>query len=98
MSGHTPGPWTLSYSLLCGGGIPDIELLGIDGPDWFNEGRFRTEAAADARLIAAAPELYEALIDTARLLRERTDPREEDAVKVLTKASAALAKVEDKDE
>ena len=64
MSGHTPGPWewytSNSYNRLGAAYGPYCELLypvvykdGHPGIEWRNE--------ADARLIAAAPELLEAL-------------------------------------
>lgn len=64
---HTPGPWSIHETKGNGGNIPD--RLEIVGPE---EGRRRSliasiygfkmlEGQANARLIAAAPELYEAL-------------------------------------
>lgn len=89
MSGHTPGPWTISPVLTVDG-----ERMVVGGPGK----EFGLIAAvteeADARLIAAAPELLEALRGLARFC---------DAVRVqvgmgkhqierLEKARAAIAK------
>lgn len=58
MSGHTPGPWRLCY---------DGQIDGPDGKricafDWDSYKEFNaSNNAANARLIAAAPELLELL-------------------------------------
>lgn len=59
MSGHTPGPWTYDKQYR--------RLMGPDGKDLYIEGGAHwattrdPEAEANSRLIAAAPELLEAL-------------------------------------
>jgi hypothetical protein len=59
---HTPGPWTLSF----GGSITDHGFTVTNGADviaerWPYYIRNQAELAANARLIAAAPELLAAL-------------------------------------
>lgn len=63
MSKFTPGPWTLCYD----GQIDGPDGLKICGFSWdsyreFNEGN----NAANARLIAAAPEMYEMVTEIVR--------------------------------
>lgn len=69
--GHTPGPWTVnpfcaqveSASLTAEGGLlPVARLL------WPTDDRTEAETEANARLIAAAPEMLEALEAVAALL------------------------------
>lgn len=57
---HTPGPWTAPEGPFVGGhyvGTEDADIA--ERADWPLE--FTAEQEANARLIAAAPELYEAL-------------------------------------
>ena len=54
MSAHTPGPWIASEPNGKGNGWRV-------GPAWLGERAWSPETAADARLIAAAPEMLEAL-------------------------------------
>lgn len=70
MSKHTPGPWAI-YMPEEGYECPGIEAAGVSiivfapellpGEDGGVQGRTVEEAAANARLIAAAPQLLEAL-------------------------------------
>lgn len=60
MSKHTPGPWNVIEGVADGGGIaigPDLEDVGPHALVTFNGG----ESEANARLIAAAPEMLDAL-------------------------------------
>lgn len=60
MSQHTPGPWKIVKKMPVGGGIgigPEIEGIGPHAVVTFNGG----ESEANARLIAKAPEMYNAL-------------------------------------
>lgn len=65
MSKHTPGPWVTDNSVLRG------SINRLDEPrrhialtsDWEKEKGDREQNEANARLIAAAPELLEALED-----------------------------------
>jgi hypothetical protein len=60
MNAHTPGPWAYEYDNDDFG-----ERFRLDGPQlswgWNREGR--EQAEADARLIAAAPELLAVLME-----------------------------------
>lgn len=61
MTAHTPGPWTLDT-------VANGWMLVANGQDITAEAFDATEA--DARLIAAAPELLEALQSLTRALAE----------------------------
>lgn len=99
MSKHTPGPWTVKRG---GTTIKIGEMVYA----WVNQnvGVPFFEIAANARLIATAPELLKALISAERALRQALDPEFEgalrpggfaydDALKTLSVARAAIAKV-----
>ena len=61
---HTPGPWKASQGLPSIGwhvGMPGRWRLIVVGRDERDEGMSDEELRANARLIAAAPELLEAL-------------------------------------
>lgn len=51
---HTPGPWSV---------VPGTNCFHVKAPDWYvaKTGNDTPEAQANARLIAAAPELLEML-------------------------------------
>lgn len=94
---HTPGPWSIHETKGNGGNISD--RVEIAGPE---EGRKRSliasiygfklpEGQANARLIAAAPELYEAL-EAAYMVLKPQKSRFEEYVNAVTLARAALAK------
>lgn len=64
---HTPGPWTLEYDYSLVMPAKDgnhIVTAGPIGPDESS----REEKRANARLIAASPELLEILIELVRLI------------------------------
>ena len=100
-AGHTPGPWQAHSA------SDPLEIIGnVDGPD---EGRMHytrvcevednAEAEANARLVAAAPELLAAGSELDRLTFviesavRRSDPLNHPAVVAAIKANrAALAK------
>lgn len=81
MSAHTPGPWALVPRSECYGRQPEpgVEWVVSDGrlgwvcvgPGWDDE--YRDESYANARLIAAAPELLAACVDALALLRTVPD-------------------------
>lgn len=83
MSEHTPGPWrvekfndTKSWSIYANGGTHSLASI---------------RDAANARLIAAAPELLQALRDARESLIARgADP----VISVLREINAAIAKTE----
>lgn len=108
MSGHTPGPWSLPHfakpgmNCQCGYVLTDSMLGAVctvhasgDGDDWAAHGdnpKF-AEAVANARLIAAAPELLEALlaIESAAMNDNQCDA-DTPTFKAIDAARAAIAK------
>lgn len=74
MSKYTPGPWRVfagtgfDYLGIEGENDQTVVIYGLDGDDGGVRGSTKEEAEANARLIAAAPELLEALEWTARAL------------------------------
>ena len=97
MSKHTPGPWEINW-YICREGKEELwrvpRSIGpayVDHNHW--AGNYITVDEADARLIAVAPELLEALkelMEYAGIIEERSD-----AV-ATNKARAAIAKAEGK--
>lgn len=89
---HTPGPWRLRY-----GKLFEYDYLLKAGKDtpiayWSNfKIRTKKESKANARLIAAAPELLEALQNAQMALAGFVD-RSGIVQNALDKASAAIAK------
>lgn len=85
MSGHTPGPWA----------IVNREIRGPDGsgvivariPEWGVAADAPDPFAANARLIAAAPDLLEVAKSAARLLWEIAS-EVDDGVRTLNEDSA----------
>lgn len=72
--GYTPGPWRLGHLLVA----PDIELSVHDSEGWSIadcNARVRPteENMANARLIARAPELLEALKRAEQIIRNLVD-------------------------
>lgn len=62
MNQHTPGPWTFDKDAHCAGGyIRTTKGLGTAACKITTSGHSYGEAIANARLIAAAPELLAAL-------------------------------------
>lgn len=93
MSAHTPGPWTVDHYLPGQSGDGQLHICGderriplavLDPDD--------IEAEANARLIAAAPEMLEALRQITAYVVERDSCL--DAKAVARVAVAALAKAE----
>lgn len=79
MSKRTPGPWFVGRADWTDDGNARYELVGI-----------KTVSVYDARLIAASPELLEALVDLVAFYPlDSTDP-------CVTAARAAIAKAEGK--
>lgn len=79
---HTPGPWKVDRPYIRGTGRAIVSI-----ESWCDE----VEDAANARLIAAAPELYEAL-EAAYMVLKPQKSRFEEYVNAVTLARAALAK------
>lgn len=93
MSGHTPGPWEVEYVI-----DGAFEVRHVQSDDYFvvaarNSMPSRhAEFAANARLIAAAPELLDALKALlSRAQRELADPED---VGEIGQSLAAIAKAE----
>ena len=66
MSKHTPGPWLIEAQNCHFGDIAtvhntDEKWVTIYAPHWMETGMDEKEQSANARLIASAPELLEAL-------------------------------------
>ncbi len=102
MTQHTPGPWDDQYPQHSPG---EIHIYGADGnivgSVWGieNDAQKDTVSVANARLIAAAPELLEALKGLCNTLREysknRETPQLHGPVCVASEqARAAIAKAE----
>ena len=58
--GHTPGPWEISKKFICHSCISSINGLLIAQTSCVHDDRQREVQRANARLIAAAPDLLEA--------------------------------------
>jgi len=89
-SKHTPGPWTVEISegeLVVGQPGPDGSIVYVER--YYPED---PEHRANARLIAAAPELLEALKKAEIILRLAPILGKEEAC--LTEVQAAIAKAE----
>ena len=91
MSKHTPGPWLIEAQNCHFGDIAtvhntDEKWVTIYAPHWMETGMDEKEQSANARLIAAAPELLESLVDLVCLYPlDSTDA-------IITSARAAIAK------
>ena len=108
---YTPGPWNARKgagwivvrehavarreAAIVVGMTPSISLVSDPTSPWFEEG----ESEANARLIAAAPDLLEALkalVDISKPMREEwlNDPSFLEARRCYENAQAAIAKAE----
>lgn len=85
MSGHTPGPWVIDGDqiITAEAGIPICVLHMEDEVEWGGPDLI-AEVEANARLIAAAPDLLAALKRLAAMLVTREDI--EEAREVIAKA------------
>ncbi|WP_445656856.1 hypothetical protein [Achromobacter sp. NCFB-sbj8-Ac1-l] len=94
---HTPGNWTLGKTggtVVSDQPLPDYTINGGHDHVEYYGGHLIAESiwrAEDARLIAAAPELLEALIDVLALYKWKR-PHLGDALEPVIKAKAAIAK------
>jgi hypothetical protein len=99
-AGHTKGPWTSDKHgvvVLCSNHkgtrtyLPSITTVGKEDPAVIG-----AETQANARLIAAAPDLLAALkaLHLQALQSELNDPANEWGYEAIQKAAAALAKAE----
>lgn len=96
MNAHTPGPWTVTKGRRC---------WSIDAPSqsprefptrWLIAETVSDEDAdeANARLIAAAPELLEALRDLCDAIPDETAKADQPLLGWIDQARATIAKVE----
>jgi hypothetical protein len=100
MSKSTPGPWVIDWN------VSRLDIFGSDETTLVASLRRSTlsqaidEAArANARLISAAPEMYEALRDVSEYLDaipESAAGGDDEAASLARKCRAAIAKVEGK--
>lgn len=94
MSGHTPGPWHIDYAAAGGGNIQSVNGP-VANTRWFgNTQKEALEDFANARLIAAAPDLLEALKDLARSLSDSDEDGLTEYADVMVAARSAIAKAE----
>jgi hypothetical protein len=99
---HTPGPWRVEHqralsSVAVQGDGSRVARIPADYVTEDGEETHTAEALANARLIAAAPEMLEALRDAETELVEaldfaRSEVRERSIQKRLTKIRVAIAK------
>ena len=86
MSEHTPGPWRANFAIggaaYVFGGDRNFALV-------FNEWQDKANQEANARLIAAAPELLEALIELRSFYIETTGLPPVAANKAIAKAKGS---------
>jgi len=90
---HTPAPWNISSANLYAVNARGRGIATAHGTDDVNYSDFfppTEEAAANARLIAAAPDLLEALERLCRVASVELTGKRDD---VLDQARAAIAKV-----
>jgi hypothetical protein len=92
---HTPGPWTLEISDVPQTNKPFCGICGADGAGIvYATLRAPGELIANARLIAAAPDLLAALVE---LLNSALDLGLGDLSRAATKAANAIAKATGED-
>ena len=99
VSAHTPGPWVAQGRDGLEVMGPDFKIVEVDiGEARHQADREAYEAAqADARLIAAAPDLLAALlvaVDTIKTIGRRPDPDMEDQALETIRAAIAKARGE----
>ena len=96
---HTPGPWIAEEVGSTGGEnpVPVVEVVTADGYERVCE----YVSKDDARLIAAAPELLDALIDMLATAEHAYTVRASDGAEIthpaVTRARAAIAKATGRD-
>jgi hypothetical protein len=94
MGKYTPGPWTF-LGLVERDEVESWTVQCADKRYVRCEGRTGNEAEANARLIAAAPDLLEALKNLMRTFDECTQPHDhEQWVEFVQDAAAVIAKAE----
>lgn len=103
MTKHTPGPWfmaTMNGNIkpfgiqpLNGGNICDMSSACVAGTDYTQEERTKI-ICANAALIAAAPELYEACKFADEVLRRLDDNGKYEGSGIQKELCVAIAKAE----
>jgi hypothetical protein len=106
MSKHTPGPWKVDVWNYDNADMPRKDLVVLNHSfrlatiDW-DEGKdnpytiAKNEAESNARLIAAAPEMYEALKTAKDDINALLDDKVCDAPAMIRWINAILAKIEE---
>lgn len=89
-STHTPGPWFAQVSSIAIGGLAFVGTATQIADEWGQPIASNIGSAADAHLIAAAPDLYEALSLLVSQVETYGDP--ELYKNELDRADAALKK------
>ena len=84
MSEHSPAPWSIRQS------ATHVTVVTASGDAIFHDDKRIPGVMADARLIAAAPELLEALTGIIDLY----DGRNHEGFAIVSNARAAIAKAE----
>lgn len=97
MSKHTPGPWLIEAQNCHFGDIAtvhntDEKWVTIYAPHWMETGMDEKEQSANARLIAAAPELLEALKKISAIENQMYGADWEEIEEARDIADAAIAK------
>jgi len=96
MSKHTPGPWIVYAGDEWTDGIVTLEGYNAGGEPMYwtvaSYNRRRDEAEANARLIAAAPDMLNALLDLVALLPDPELDVDEVQREYALAAKAAIAK------
>jgi hypothetical protein len=93
VSAHTPGPWTLGRD--DDGAVYAGDEFIANAYGFYVDGAYTTtpETVANARLIAAAPDLYRELAHLVRMLEPIEDTLGAPGLATLNGARAALEKV-----
>ena len=89
MSKHTPGPWKANFAI-----SGSVYIFGGDRnfACVFDEWRDEANQEANANLIAAAPDLLEALEELLSMCQRQEDFHDDDDGCMFERASAAIAK------
>lgn len=89
---HTPGPWKITeHSNVIRGNCSRL-LINITGPYMAPIAQLKgADNRANARLVAAAPELFDALVEALNLLNATTDAKDEQGREVLARLTRVLA-------
>ena len=86
MTKHTPGPWAIRET------ATHIAVIGANNEALFHEYKGNTGVKEDARLIAAAPDLLNALQAIVKSLADQDDEGMIEHAQQMIDARAAIAK------